>query len=516
MDGVAIMVLACHYCLIGALCVYGGHRIHHSLIALRRNRAAPGGAGTPPGAPSTEPRACTRTCTRVCTRIYTQIWPRVTVQAPVYNERYVVERLIDALAALDYPRDRLQIQILDDSTDDSVAIAARRIAFHRARGIDIAHVRRAARDGFKAGALNDALALSTGDFIAVFDADFAPAPDFLKRTMPSFDDPGIGMVQTRWRHLNLDENLLTRVQGVFLDAHFAIEQCARARLGVFFNFNGTAGIWRKRTILDAGGWRADTLTEDLDLSYRAQLNRWRFRYLPDVGCPSELPADMAAFKSQQHRWAKGAIEVMKKLLGAVWKSPAPLTTKIEATFHLTGNFTYMLMLIDTLFFLLPSVHIRETAGLGLLAWLDAPLFLLASLSHAWFFLSSQKLTYGRVAGAFAMLPALLAVSIGLGVNNGRAVIEALAGRVSGFVRTPKTGERAAAAAGTPAPAGAYRAASAQWAYRLEIALGLAYAGYILWAALRGYALIVPFLTLFAIGFFGVGVASRRAHRSATG
>ena len=497
MDSVAILVLACHYALIGALCVYGGHRIYHSLVALRHSRDRRHSRRRGAQAPVPAPR---------------RTWPRVTVQAPVYNERYVVERLIDALAALDYPRDRLQIQILDDSTDDSVSVAARRIAAHRARGIDIAHLRRASRDGFKAGALNDALAASTGEFIAVFDADFVPAPDFLKQSIPSFDDPRIGMVQTRWRHLNLEENLLTRVQGVFLDAHFAVEQLARSRLGVFFNFNGTAGVWRKATIIDAGGWRADTLTEDLDLSYRAQLRRWRFDYLPDIGCPSELPADMAAFKSQQHRWAKGAVEVMKKLLGAVWKSRAPLPTKIEATFHLTGNFTYMLMLIDTLFFLIPSVHIRETGDVTLLAWLDIPLFALASLSHAWFFLSSQKLAHGRIAGKLAMLPALLAVSIGLGVNNGRAVVEALAGHVTGFVRTPKTGD----AAGGKTPRKGYRATGAQWAYRLEIALGLAYAAYIVWAASRGYLMIVPFLALFAVGFFGVGLASRRAHESATG
>lgn len=500
MDGVAILVLGCHYFLVGVLCVYGAHRIYHSMIALRCQR------------PSRSRPGASEPCDRDGAA-----WPPVTVQAPVFNERLVIERLIDALTALDYPPDKLQIQIVDDSTDDSVDAAARRITFHRARGVDIVHVRRASRDGYKAGALNDALDASTGALIAVFDADFMPEPNFLKRTVRHFDDPCVGMVQTRWRHLNIESNLLTRVQAVFLDAHFAVEQCARAHLGAFFNFNGTAGVWRKQTIIDAGGWRADTLTEDLDLSYRAQLKNWRFKYLRDVGCPSELPADIAAFKTQQHRWAKGAVEVMKKLLGGVWKSPAPLRTKIEATFHLTGNFTYMLMLIDTLFFLIPSVHIRETAGWSLLVWFDIPLFVLASLSHAWFFLSSQKLLYGRVADKLAMLPALLAVSIGLGVNNGRAVMEALAGHVTGFVRTPKTGDMASSPAlhayEKPKPSGRYKTLSARWAHLLEIGLGAAYFSYILWAFMRGYYLIIPFLALFAVGFTAVGLSSMKARQA---
>lgn len=504
MDGVAILVLGCHYFLVGVLCVYGAHRIYHSIIALRCQQ--PSGARRDAAAPCVTDPCITDEAA----------WPAVTVQAPVFNERLVIERLIDALAALDYPADKLQIQIVDDSTDDSVEAAARRIAFHRARGVDIAHVRRASRDGYKAGALNDALGASAGALIAVFDADFMPEPDFLRRTARHFEDPSVGMVQTRWRHLNIESNLLTRVQAVFLDAHFAVEQFARSHLGVFFNFNGTAGVWRKQTIIDAGGWRADTLTEDLDLSYRAQLKNWRFKYLRDVSCPSELPADIAAFKTQQHRWAKGAVEVMKKLLGRVWKSPAPLGAKIEATFHLTGNFTYMLMLIDTLFFLIPSVHIRETSDWSLLVWLDIPLFILASLSHAWFFLSSQKLLYGRVADKLAMLPALLAVSIGLGVNNGRAVIEALAGHITGFVRTPKTGDMASSPAHThekPVSRSRYKTLSARWAHLLEIALGLAYFSYILWAFMRGYYLIIPFLALFAVGFAAVGLSSMKARRA---
>lgn len=491
MSALSILVLVCHYFLVALLCIYGAHRIHHALIAQRHNKVR-----------ASQPD------------FDEKLAPKVTIQAPVFNERFVIERLIDALAAMDYPKDRLQIQIVDDSTDDSIDIAASRIAYHRERGIDIEHVRRESRGGFKAGALDAALETATGEYVAIFDADFVPGPEFLKETIPHFSDPKIGMVQTRWHHLNIGSNILTRVQAIMLDAHFGVEQIARYKTGAFFNFNGTAGIWRRETISDAGGWRADTLTEDLDLSYRAQLKGWKFVYARDVGCPSELPVDMCAFKTQQHRWAKGAIEVMKKTLMTVWRSPLPRRTKIETTFHLTGNVTYLLMLIDSLFFLLPSVHIRESADLNFLAWLDIPLFFLASLSHAWFFLSSQKLLYGRVTDKLTMLPILLATSIGLGVNNGRAVLEALVGHVTGFVRTPKTGDLADQVAPTSAkPKAGYKALSAKWADRLEVFLAAAYLGYLVWAILRGYYIIVPFMALFAFGFMFTGLLSMKSRNT---
>lgn len=495
MSAFSIAILTIHYTLVGLLCVYGAHRVYHTFLARRWGndvvddmpQLADGSNGAPP--------------------------PLVTVQAPVFNERFVIERLIDSLAALDYPADRLQIQIIDDSTDESIDIAAERIAYHRARGVNIDHVLRDDRKGFKAGALDAAMASATGELIAIFDADFSPEPDFLKKTIPAFRDSKLGMLQTRWLHLNTDSNMLTRVQAIMLDAHFAIEQVARSHTGAYFNFNGTAGIWRRAAIEDAGGWRADTLTEDLDLSYRAQMKGWRFKYARNIGCPSELPTNMGAFKTQQHRWAKGAIEVMKKTLLDIWKSPASPHAKIEATFHLTGNISYMLMFIDTLFFLIPSVHIRETAGWSFLSWLDIPLFFLASLSHAWFFLYSQKLLYGQLANKLSVLPLLLATSIGLGVNNGRAVIEALVGHVTGFIRTPKTGELSTpaqpmSAANKQKPSSInYKAVSALWADRLEIGLAAIYIGYLAWAISKGYFIVVPFLALFAIGFMFTGLHS---------
>ena len=485
MDSFAVLIIACHYILIGVLCVYGAHRVGLTFAARQWGREAP-----PIANDDGENDA---------------FLPTVTVQAPVFNERCVIERLIDALAALDYPADRLQIQIIDDSTDDSVLLAAKRIAFHRARGVNIEHVRRRDRSGFKAGALDAATALAAGEFLAIFDADFTPPPDFLKKTMPHFADPQVGMVQTRWAHLNTESNTLTRVQAIMLDGHFSIEQAARSRLGAYFNFNGTAGVWRRQTIADAGGWRADTLTEDLDLSYRAQMKGWRFVYLRDIGCPSELPTDMGAFKTQQHRWAKGAIEVMKKMLAVIWKSPAPLRAKVEATFHLTANVSYLLMLTDALFFLVPSIHIRESAGWSFLGWLDIPLFLFATASHAWFFLYGQKLLYGRILGKLSALPALFATSVGLAVNNSCAVIEALMGRTTAFIRTPKTG---AVSEGAPQRSRkAYKAFAALWADRFELAIGALYVVYFCWAALRGYYLVLPFLALFAGGFLYTGMMS---------
>ena len=513
-------ILLVHYVLIALLCAFGAHRLYLTLIAWRTDR----------GASSVRNDAATDMS--LGSAVADGDLPAVTVQAPIFNEKYVVARSIDARAALDYPAKKLQIQIVDDSTDDTADIATAAIARHKALGVDIVHVRRANRDGFKAGALQAALGTASGAFIAIFDADFIPDADFLRKTMPSIaGDPQIGMAQTRWRHLNVGTNLLTRVQSIILDAHFAVEQVARFKSGAYFNFNGTAGVWRKAAIVEAGGWRADTLTEDLDLSYRAQMKGWRFIYLRDVGCPSELPTDMRAFKTQQHRWAKGAIEVMKKLLLPVWRSTAPLSVKTEATFHLMSNVSYTLMLVDSLFFLLPSIFIREQAGWSLLTWLDIPLFFLASGSHAIFFIASQKILYGKVADKASLLPGLLATSIGLSVNNGRAVIEAAVGHITGFVRTPKTGDVSGdrpinaqtvlAVAGPlvegggvdetqaapPASRDGYAAISARWAEYLELFLAFLYGTYLVWAIMQGYWVVTPFLALFAVGFLFVGVGS---------
>ena len=270
--------------------------------------------------------------------------PHVTVQLPVYNERRVVERLIDAAAALDWPRERLEVQVLDDSSDETSALAAAAVARACAAGVDAVHLRRGSREGYKAGALAAGLAVARGEFIAIFDADFVPPPCTLRRLMPRFADAGVGMVQARWGHLNRGRSLLTAAQATLLDAHFLLEHAVRAGRGLFFNFNGTAGIWRRTCIEDAGGWSHATLTEDLDLSYRAQLAGWRFAYAPDVVVPAELPSDMAAFKSQQRRWARGSIQTARRVLPGLWRRDLPLAVKLEAFFHLTANAAYPLLL----------------------------------------------------------------------------------------------------------------------------------------------------------------------------
>jgi len=376
-------------------------------------------------------------------------WPLVTVQLPVYNELNVVARIIAAAAALDYPADRLHIQVLDDSTDESVAVAAARVAHYRAQGLRITHVRRPTRQGYKAGALAHGLAETDGELIAIFDADFLPEPDFLRRVIPYFDSPAVGMVQTRWGHLNETDSLLTRLQAFGLNAHFLVEQVGRQAGGHFLNFNGTGGVWRRACIADAGGWHADTLTEDLDLSYRAQLRGWRFRYLPQVVAPAELPAHLDALKSQQYRWNKGAAETARKHLGRVWRAPAlPLATRLHATFHLLNSSVFAVILLMALLSV-PLVWVRAHRP-------DfAPVFRLASV----FVLTLLPLTYhyyaawrraGPPAGQwFAPTFGLfISLSMGLALHNARAVAQGLLRRASPFVRTPKLG--AADAAATPA------------------------------------------------------------------
>src|SRR5713101_7340766 len=287
--------------------------------------------------------------------------PKVTIQLPIYNEMYVVERLIDSVCHIDYPRELLQIQVLDDSTDETSAIARACVERNRQQGHQVVYLHREGREGFKAGALAYGLQFAEGELIGVFDADFVPSTDFLRRTVPFFADEKTGMVQVRWGHLNREFSILTQAQSIFLDGHFIIEHTARNRSGCFFNFNGTAGIWRRTAIDDAGGWQHDTLTEDLDLSYRAQLRGWQFVFVPGVIAPAEVPVEMNAFKSQQHRWAKGSIQTCRKLLPRILKSDLPFGVKAEAFFHLTANFNYILMcMLSILMF--PSMVIRYNMG----------------------------------------------------------------------------------------------------------------------------------------------------------
>ncbi|HWP85774.1 MAG TPA: glycosyltransferase, partial [Terriglobia bacterium] len=316
-------------------------------------------------------------------------WPRVTVQLPVYNERYVVERLIEAACRIDYPRDRLEIQVLDDSTDDTVALARQCVQRHARQGHPIRYLHREHREGFKAGALAEGLRSATGELIAIFDADFLPPEDFLRRTVPYFIDPGVGMVQTRWAYINRSYSCLTQVQAILLDGHFVFEHGARSRSGCFFNFNGTAGVWRRRAIEESGGWQHDTLTEDTDLSYRAQLRGWKFLYLPEVECLSELPVEMNAFKTQQARWAKGLIQTGRKLLPLILRAPLPWRIKLEAFFHLTANICYPLMsLLAAL--ILPAIIVRFYQGWFQMLYIDLPLMIAATGSVSTFYLSSQR------------------------------------------------------------------------------------------------------------------------------
>lgn len=365
--------------------------------------------------------------------------PLVTIQLPVFNEMHVVDRLLDSVAALDYPKDKLQIQILDDSTDETVGICRDGAARLRECGFDAEHIHRTDRTGFKAGALENGTKYAKGEYLFILDADFVPHADVLQKTIHYFSDDKIGMIQTRWGHLNRTFNVLTRIQAMFLDGHLELEQTARNRSGRFFTFNGTAGIWRKSCIADAGGWEHDTLTEDMDLSYRAQLKGWRFIFLNDVETPAELPVDMDGFKSQQHRWTKGSIQVCKKVLPAIWKSKVPLAVKLEATAHLTANFAY-LMLICLCFLIYPNQQVKAQMSEMTYYLVNGPIFFFSTVSVVAFYLTSQKaLRPGTWWKEIPYLPLLLALGIGMSINNAKAVIEAIFNHQSGFVRTPKYG-----------------------------------------------------------------------------
>jgi cellulose synthase/poly-beta-1,6-N-acetylglucosamine synthase-like glycosyltransferase len=364
--------------------------------------------------------------------------PLVTIQLPVFNEMHVVDRLLESVSKLDYPQDKMQIQLLDDSTDETVEICRLGIERLVAQGFDAQHIHRTDRTGYKAGALENGTQFAKGEYLFILDADFVPNPDVLKETIHFFSDDKIGMIQTRWGHLNRTFNVLTRIQAMFLDGHLELEQTARNRSGRFFTFNGTGGIWRKSCIADAGGWEHDTLTEDMDLSYRAQLKGWRFIFLNNVETPAELPVDMDGFKSQQHRWTKGSIQVCKKVLPSIWKSDVPLFIKLEATAHLTSNFAYLL-LICLCFLIYPNQHQTEF-GPYTKYIINIPIFFFASVSVIVFYLTSQKaLRPDSWWKEIPYLPLLLALGIGMSINNAKAVIEALFNHQSAFVRTPKYG-----------------------------------------------------------------------------
>jgi cellulose synthase/poly-beta-1,6-N-acetylglucosamine synthase-like glycosyltransferase len=426
--------------------------------------------------------------------------PRVTVQLPLFNEMYVAPRLLDAVAKIDYPRDRFEVQVLDDSTDETQELCKQKVDELRATGLDITYIHRVDRSGFKAGALENGLRTASGEYVLIFDADFLPQPDILANTIHFFTDPKCGMVQVRWDHINRDYSRLTQVQALMLDGHFVMEHAGRNRAGRFFNFNGTAGIWRRSAIDDAGGWAHDTLTEDMDLSYRAQLRGWKFVYLPQVVAPAELPVEMNSFKSQQFRWAKGSIQVARKLLPTIMRAKVPFGVKMEAFFHLTNNFAYPLLMILSLL-LLPNLAFRTRHGWREVLIIDLPLFFGTTLSIASFYLASQREVNPKGwRAAIKRLPLVMSLGIGLCINQTRAVLEAMFGQKSEFVRTPKHGVMSKLESWT---AKKYRAAKDITPY-IELGFAAYFAAAMAVAIKGGHYVSMPFLAMFLVGFLYVG------------
>ena len=472
------LVLVAYFFVLSILGMYGWHR-YFLVHEYRKN------ADRVPGPPPPMPDP-----------------PMVTIQLPIFNEMYVADRLIDAICAMDYPQDRMDIQVLDDSTDETRDIVA--LAVHRqaARGFMISHLHRTDRTGFKAGALENGLKTARGEYVAIFDADFVPTPDFLRRTIPYFVDEKIALIQARWGHINQDYSLLTKIQAVMLDGHFVLEHGGRNRSGCFFNFNGTAGVWRRVAIEDAGGWQHDTLTEDLDLSYRAQLRGWQFMFLQNLVTPAEVPVEMNAFKSQQFRWAKGSIQTCRNLLPLILMSDLPLKVKGEAFFHLTANFNYLLMILLSIL-MFPAMYFRYSMGWNEMLLIDVPLFLAATMSVFRFYWICQKEIYPDWKSRVKYLPAVMAIGIGLAVNNSRAVIEALLDKPSDFIRTPKYGiERQ----GDGWQNKKYHE-SMPIQPLVEVAFGLYFTFTVFYALQHEIYGTLPFLMLFQFGFLYMGLLS---------
>jgi cellulose synthase/poly-beta-1,6-N-acetylglucosamine synthase-like glycosyltransferase len=473
------LILVLYFFVLSILAIYGWHRYYLVYLYLKNKHKAP--APLPP----------------------LSSLPRVTVQLPIFNEMYVADRLIGAVCDMDYPQDRLEIQVLDDSTDETSEIAELAVRRHAARGFDIRFIHRVDRRGYKAGALEAGLREATAAYVAIFDADFIPSRDFLQRTLPYFEtDPKVGMVQARWGHINQDYSLLTKIQSILLDAHFVLEHGGRNRAGFFFNFNGTAGVWRREAIETSGGWQHDTLTEDLDLSYRAQLGGWRFLFLPDVVSPAEVPVEMNSFKSQQHRWAKGSIQTCIKLLPRILRSKQPFRVKAEAFFHLSANFNYLLMsLLSILMF--PSMWVRYNMGWSEMLLIDVPLFFAATASVGNFYVVSQRELYADWRQRLRYVPFLMSIGIGLCVNNTRAVLEAIFGKQSEFNRTPKYGiERE----GDEWVGKKYHQSVGVQPI-IELALGLYFTGTVFYALANQIYGTLPFLMLFQVGFLYTGLLS---------
>ena len=472
------LTLASYFFVLIILAVYGWHRYYLVYLYMKNKDKEP------KQGPALDPL------------------PVVTIQLPLYNEMYVADRLIDAVCRIEYPPELLEIQVLDDSTDETTSIAAQAVRRFAAQGVDIKYYHRTDRTGYKAGALEAGLKVARGAYIAIFDADFIPTSDFLVRLLPHFRDDKVGMVQARWGHINQDYSLLTKIQAILLDGHFVLEHGGRNRGGRFFNFNGTAGIWRRTAIDDAGGWQHDTLTEDLDLSYRAQLRGWQFVFVPQLIAPAEVPVEMNAFKSQQHRWAKGSIQTCRKLLPTILRSNLPLGVKAEAFFHLTANFNYLLMSVLSIL-MFPSMVIRYNMGWYEMLLIDVPLFFAATMSVCNFYIVCQREIHKDWVSRLRYMPFLMAIGIGLCVNNTRAVLEAMFDKKTEFARTPK-----------------YRieADGDEWVgkkYRqsvtvqplVELGLGFYFTATVFYALANGIYGTLPFLVLFQVGFLYTGLLS---------
>ena len=475
------IILIVYFAILGTLAVYGAYRIKQVIDFWRYRKFVPEPLG----------------------RFSEAELPRITVQLPLFNELYVVERLLKAVTAIDYPREKLEIQVLDDSTDETTKVAAAAVAKYAEQGFDIHYIHRLDRTGFKAGALENGNKTAKGDLFAIFDADFVPKPDCLRKLVDFFTDGMVGCAQMRWSHINGQYNLLTRLQTIMLDGHFVVEQTTRNRTGGFFNFNGTAGIWRRQAIEMSGGWQHDTLTEDTDLSFRAQLMGWKFVYLLDEEAPAEIPVEINAFKAQQRRWAKGVMQVGIKLYPRIWLAPLPFRVKLEMFFRLTGNISYPLMIVAS-FLQFPLLLVRYNQPFYHLMVLDLPLLFFSSISVVLFYGSAVWYLDAKRTPRLLHLPLVMGLGIGLAFSNARAVLEALLGVKSEFVRTPK-----------------YRVedtADATWKrkkYRrkrgLLPLLELGFALYFLLAIIYSANLhmwgTIPFLLLFFFGFGYMGVMS---------
>ena len=475
-----IVVTVIYSLALTLLCVFGIHRIYLTNLYSKHKNKSPKPKDT-----------------------FGQL-PAVTVQLPVYNEMYVVERLISAVCDIDYPKELMEIQVLDDSTDHTTKIVERCVDKYQRLGFNISAVHRENREGYKAGALSQGLKKSNGEFIAIFDADFIPPRDFLRKTIDYFTDDNVGMVQVRWGHLNQDYSLLTKVQSILLDGHFMIEQTARYNGGLFFNFNGTAGVLRKKCIESSGGWQHDTLTEDLDLSYRAQLSGWKLVYLKDVIADAELPVDMNAFKSQQHRWAKGGVQTAMKLIPRIFsRKDLPFKVKSEAFFHLFGNISYVLLLM-LLLLMFPMGYFWESVGWEKVVVLNLVAITAGTLSFFRFYVVTVREVHEKDWRKYIWyVPVAISVGVGMAINNSKAVLGALLGRRSEFVRTPKF----AVTKKKDNWRKRHYVSSKEITAIIELTLGTVFFLQTIYAIYVGYIGWIPFLILIQFGFLYTGFFS---------